>query len=49
MNIVQVLLLLAGFILFMLSTFNTPSKPNLQSAGLACWILCEVLTRIFHL
>lgn len=33
-------LLIAAFILFVLSAIGIPSgKVNLQSAGLACWVL----------
>lgn len=40
-------LLIAGFVLFVLSTIGVPSPPRftLQSAGLACWILAEILVR----
>lgn len=40
-------LLIAAFILFVLSTIGIPSPPrfSLMSAGLACWILAEILGR----
>ena len=38
-------LLIAGFVLFVLATIGIPSPPrfSLQSAGLACWILAEII------
>lgn len=44
-------LMIAGFILFGLSTLGIPSPPrfSLLSAGLACWILAEIIGRgILH-
>lgn len=40
-------LLIAGFILFVLSTIGVPSPPrfSLMSAGLACWIFAEIIGR----
>lgn len=39
-------LLIAGFILFVLATIPVPSRFGLLPAGLACWILTEILARV---
>jgi hypothetical protein len=41
----RLLLLVFGFVCFVLSALNVPSPPrfNLQSAGLACWIAATFL------
>lgn len=39
----NVLLLLVGFICFVLSACGVPSRVNLQSAGLACWVLTLIV------
>lgn len=38
-------LLIAAFILFVLSTIGVPSPPrfSLMAAGLACWVLAEII------
>lgn len=40
---VHFVLLLAGFICFVLSAVGVQSRANLQSAGLACWILTALI------
>lgn len=34
----HIVLLVAAFVLFVVSAFNVPSRIQLQSAGLACWV-----------
>ena len=41
----SILLLLAALILFLISAFNVPSRVNLLSAGLACWVLSDIVAR----
>ena len=36
---IQLILLVAAFILFVLACFNIPAKFNLVAAGLALWVL----------
>ncbi len=38
-------LLIAAFVLFVLSTVGVPSPPrfSLMAAGLACWVFAEIL------
>lgn len=47
MNFLYWLLLLAGFIFFVLATLGIGSPPRFQwiAAGLACWILVDLLIR----
>jgi len=45
------ILLVAAFVLFLLSAIGIPSPPrfNLMAAGLACWALAELIGRgVFH-
>lgn len=39
-------LLVAAFVLFILAAFGVSSKVNLLAAGLACWLLAELLPRL---
>ncbi len=39
---------IAGFVLFVIATFNTPYAQKLTTAGLACWVL-STLVPIGHL
>lgn len=43
-TMISLVLLIAAFILFVLSALNIPSPPrfNLLAAGLACWVLSEL-------
>jgi len=43
---VTLILLVAAFVLFVLSAIGVPNPPrfNLMSAGLACWVLSVLLT-----
>lgn len=45
-----IILLAFGFVLFVLATFNIPTPPkyNLIAAGLAFWILVEILYGVGH-
>jgi len=41
---IGIILLVAAFILFVLVAINVPSaRVNLLGAGLACWVLAEIL------
>ncbi len=45
------ILLVFGFVLFVLAALGVVSRFNLVAAGLACWIFAEILTRggpLFH-
>lgn len=46
MSILPLILLVAAFVLFVLSALGIPSPPrfNLMAAGLACWVLSVMLT-----
>lgn len=44
MPLLILILLIAGFVCFLIATFNVPVKVNLIAAGLACWILTAVIT-----
>lgn len=37
------ILLLLGFVCFVLAAFGVPSRINLIAAGLACWILVPLI------
>jgi hypothetical protein len=39
------ILLVFGFVFFVLAALGVVSRFNLTAAGLACWILTEILTR----
>ncbi len=41
----SIVFLLAALILFIISCFNVPSRINLVSAGLACWVLSDIIAR----
>jgi hypothetical protein len=42
----RLVLLVIAFVLFLLAALNVPSsKVNLLAAGLACWVLTELVTR----
>lgn len=48
---IATILLVAAFVLFVLSAIGIPSPPrfNLMAAGLACWVLAELIGRgAFH-
>lgn len=40
---IHFILLLLAFVLFLLAAFGVASKINLTAAGLACWVLSQVL------
>lgn len=40
---VTFLLLLAGFVCFLLAAFGVASRVNLVAVGLACWILVPLI------
>jgi hypothetical protein len=42
-SIITLVLLIAAFILFLLATFSVGSRFNLIAAGLACWVLTQIL------
>lgn len=42
---IHLLLLVLAFVLFAVAAFNVPSKANLIAAGLAAWVLAELLAR----
>ncbi len=43
---IETILLVAAFILFVLAAFGVGGRINLVAAGLACWVLAELLPRI---
>jgi hypothetical protein len=45
--VITLILMVLGFVLFLLAGFNSPPAPprNLPALGLACWILAEILLR----
>ena len=44
MSIIILILLVFGFVFFVLSALNVPSgRFSLIAAGLACWILADIL------
>lgn len=47
---ISTILLLAAFILFVLSACGVPGgRINLMAAGLACWVLAEIIAKgLFH-
>lgn len=48
MSILTLVLLVAAFVLFVLSAIGVPSPPrfNLMAGGLACWVLSVILSGI---
>ena len=42
-HMIVLILVLAAFILFVLAAINTPSRPNLTAAGLACLTLAGLV------
>ena len=51
MDRIGLILLVFGFVLFVLAAFNVSAKWNLIAAGLAFWILTEILfgaVKVFH-
>jgi hypothetical protein len=40
------ILLIAALIVFIISTFNVPARFNLIGAGLALWVLAEIIQKI---
>jgi len=47
MSILSLILMVFGFVLFVLAGLGIPNPPrfNLMSFGLACWVLAEILTK----
>lgn len=45
---ITVILLLAAFILFVLAAAGVAARVNLLAAGLACWVLAQLLP-LLHL
>jgi hypothetical protein len=46
---IALILRIAGFVLFLIGTFPVSARFNLTNAGLACWIMAEILGRgILH-
>jgi len=46
MNYLNIVLLVAAFVLFVLGAINIPtSRFNLIAAGLACWVAAQFLVR----
>ena len=44
---IELILLIAAFILFLLATFSVGgSRFNLVAAGLACWVLAALLPQL---
>jgi hypothetical protein len=43
--VINTVLLVAAFVLFVLGAIPTPSRINLVSAGLACWALTLLIGR----
>jgi hypothetical protein len=41
---IQLILLIAAFVLFLIAAFNVAARFNLVAAGLACWVLSVILT-----
>lgn len=42
------ILLIAAFVLFVIAAFPVASRINLVAAGLACWVLAEILRGGLH-
>jgi hypothetical protein len=42
---ISLFLLVAAFILFVIAAIPIPSRINIVAAGLACWVLAEILGR----
>ncbi len=40
---IEVILLIAAFILFVLAVFGVGGRINLVAAGLACWVLAALV------
>ncbi len=49
MNVLIVVLLVLGFICFAAATGGMPARFNLVAAGLACWILTEMIPALVAL
>lgn len=45
---ISLILLIAAFILFVIAAFNVGTRFNLLAAGLACWVLSELLNGRLH-
>ena len=43
---VEIILLVAAFVLFLLASVGVSSRINLTAAGLACWVLASLLPHI---
>lgn len=48
MNIIYLLLLIAGLVLFLLGAAGRPGRWDWIALGLACWILVEVLQTLLR-
>jgi hypothetical protein len=46
--VIDLLLLLAALILFILATFNVPARISLVALGLACWVSVLVIAAAQH-
>lgn len=42
---ISLFLLVAAFILFVIAAIPIPARINIVAAGLACWVLAEILGR----
>lgn len=40
---IALILLIAAFVLFVIAAWPVPSRINLMSAGLACWVLSVII------
>lgn len=47
MHTLDLILYVAALVLFLLATFNVPSRVSLLALGLACWVLVPLLDT-FH-
>jgi len=43
---IEIILLVAAFVLFVLAAVGVSSRINLTAAGLACWVLTALLPHI---
>jgi hypothetical protein len=46
MDAIVLVLLIAAAVLFVVAAFGVSSRVNLVAAGLACWVLAELLPAI---
>jgi len=45
-TLITLILLVFAFVLFAIAAFNVPSRVNLIAAGLAMWVLAEILGHV---